>query len=109
MSLTKTRDALNGVDVRNRVTRLLRTEGIEAAYRALVHVCNDPKAPSPAKATAATAIFRAVGLFDSDDGKEKELHEMTAEELAATRRDVMRQLESLKEKGDQADDDSLFG
>ncbi|MEJ0096549.1 MAG: hypothetical protein WDN46_25000 [Methylocella sp.] len=55
----------------------------EEAFAALRSVCNDPKAPAPARATAATSIFRAAGLFDKTDAAadDKPLSELTAEEL----------------------------
>lgn len=60
----------------------LRTEGVRAAYDALVEVCRDGKAPAPARATAGTSLFRAAGLFDrKEGGGSKELHEMDGNEL----------------------------
>ncbi|MEJ0095710.1 MAG: hypothetical protein WDN46_20570 [Methylocella sp.] len=63
--------------------QLIRREGAEEAFAALRSVCNDPKAPAPARATAATSIFRAAGLFDKTDAAadDKPLSELTAEEL----------------------------
>jgi hypothetical protein len=64
--------------------QLIRREGAEEAFAALRSVCNDPKAPAPARAAAATSIFRAAGLFDKTDAAadDKPLSELTAEELA---------------------------
>ena len=65
------------------IRRQIKVEGLSAAYDALVSVCRDPKAPAPAKATAAIALFRGGGVFESmnDDLDQKEPHEMTAQEL----------------------------
>ena len=43
--------------------------GIFVAYRALLSVCKNEKAPPPSRATAATAIFRAGGLLNSAETK----------------------------------------
>lgn len=62
----------------------IQTEGAEAAYAAALAVCQDAKAPAPARATCATTILRAGGYLSArEDGTPKEPHEMTASELAA--------------------------
>ena len=63
----------------------VHTEGVVVAYETALAICKDPKAPSPAKATASATIFRVAGYFDRRDGGdgEKQPHEMTPDELAA--------------------------
>ncbi|MEJ0095513.1 MAG: hypothetical protein WDN46_19540 [Methylocella sp.] len=75
--------------------QLIRREGAEEAFAALRSVCNDPKAP--ARATAATSIFRAAGLFDKTDAAtdDKPLSELTAAELDQVVRRAQRSLDSL--------------
>ncbi len=61
----------------------IQTEGAEAAYEAALAVCQDTKAPAPARATCATTILRAGGYLATKEsgGPAKEPHEMTADEL----------------------------
>lgn len=61
----------------------IQTEGAEAAYKAALDVCQDTKAPAPARATCATTILRAGGYLVSKEGESstKEIHEMTSAEL----------------------------
>lgn len=69
----------------------IATNGLRVAYAALFAVCMDPKAPAPAKATAGVALLRAAGVFANvDEGADKSLHEMTAEELDAEIRRLRR-------------------
>ena len=64
-------------DARDALRRKIRREGAQAAYESLLAVCRDPKAPSPAKATAGVALLRAAGLLgkkaeeDADETEEK--------------------------------------
>jgi len=78
----------------------IRREGARAAFEALLAVCKDPKAPAPARATAATSIFRASGLFERSDNTEdgKLLSEMSPSELNA----VIRRHEREMERADAA-------
>lgn len=60
----------------------IATRGIRISYGALISVCQDPKAPAPAKATAGVALLRAAGVFArEDDTAELEPHQMTAAQL----------------------------
>ncbi len=62
----------------------IQTEGAEAAYEAALAVCQDTKAPAPARATCATTILRAGGFLNTrEDNAPKEPHEMTPAELNA--------------------------
>ena len=62
----------------------IQTEGVEAAYAAALAVCQDTKAPAPARATCATTILRAGGFLNAcEDNTPKEPHEMTPAELNA--------------------------
>lgn len=69
-----------------RFHRLVRTEGLMAAYKAAIDVASDKSAPSPARATAATTLMRAAGVLDAkgrDDPGGKSIAQMTAAEMAA--------------------------
>lgn len=60
----------------------LQTEGVEAAVDALIAVCRDKNSPANAKSTAGSALLRANGLFEKGTAApEKELHEMSLDEL----------------------------
>lgn len=91
-----------------RVRRRVKTEGLEAACEALVRVCRDPKAPAPAKATAATTLFRAAGMLEKSDEELSEISpaDMTPEQLDRAlrqarqfRREVARRLGIEEELG----------
>ena len=103
MSTKERREALE------RARHKLQTEGIEAAVEALVSVCRDPKAPAPAKSTAGTSLLRANGFFDRAAMEpEKELHEMSLDELKARATRLERDREALLAEI-EGDDDSVFG
>lgn len=70
-------------DARAHLLERVHTEGVLVAYETALAVCRDPKAPAPAKATAAATLFRVAGYFDRKDAAEpdREPHEMTADEL----------------------------
>jgi hypothetical protein len=86
----------------------IRTEGAEAAFNALLRVCNDPKASAQALATAGSTLFRATGLLEkSEDGDGKPPHEMSAEELNAAVREAKAYLASRITSDE--DNESLFG
>lgn len=94
-----------------RVRRRIQIEGASVAVEALLAVCKDPKSPAPAKATAGVALLRAAGLADkTTDPSEKELHEMTGQELAQAiqrLRDEQAELDSVDD--DQDDEDGVLG
>ena len=81
----------------------VRTEGLTAAYEAALEVCRDKKAAPAARATAAGWIFRVAGFeAKKNDGAGRQLHEMTAEELAAEHQkaqDELERLEALRSRG----------
>ena len=85
----------------------IQTEGAEAAYAAALSVCQDTKAPAPARATCSTTLFRAAGFLNVRDGEApKEPHEMTAAEIDA-------RIDELRNGGGQdlgagVDDPSVF-
>ena len=87
--------------------RRIQTEGLPAAFDALMAVCKDPKAPAPAKATAGTTIFRAGGVFDKDahKGSNKPVEDMTAEEIATRLAELRAQQAEFLERADDADED----
>lgn len=71
----------------------IRTVGVTAAFNAALAICEDAKAPAPARATASASIFRVAGYFEKNtsDASRKEQHEMSSEELA----DAIQELEDL--------------
>jgi hypothetical protein len=77
-------------DAMRRQRTRLQTEIAPDAITALWEVARDKAAPPAARATAGTTLIRAAGFFDrSEAGKlEKEIHEMTLEELDARRREL---------------------
>ncbi|SFK79494.1 hypothetical protein [Methylocapsa palsarum] len=81
--MTKKQSSTTPLEALADLRKLIRREGAEEAFAALRAVCNDSKAPAPARATAATSIFRAAGLFDKAEAEidDKPLSEMSAEEL----------------------------
>jgi len=99
-------------DAFDRVMHRIRSEGIEAAYDALVGVCRDEKSAAPARSSAGTAIFRAAGLFDANrDGGTKAPSEMSPQELARTldklKRDLAdREAQKAIEGADDETDDA---
>lgn len=82
----------------------MSTEGAEAAYAAALAVCQDPRAPAPAKATCATTILRAGGYLSTKAGEEaaKDPSEMTTAELHAR----LAELQASREGPDDAEDGS---
>lgn len=96
-------------DTFDRVMHRIRTEGIEAAFDALVGVCRDEKSAAPARSSAGTAIFRAAGLFDAnrDDGTGKAPSEMSPQELARALDKLKRELSDNEARRaiEGADDD----
>jgi len=74
----------------------LQTEGVEAAVDALIDVCRDKEAPANAKSTAGSALLRANGLFEKGTtAQEKELHEMSLDELREHSARLERDLEGM--------------
>jgi hypothetical protein len=67
----------------DKLRKMMRRRAPLPAFRALLDVCQDPKAPAPAKATAATTLLRALGFFEKADDREEDARNMTAEELEA--------------------------
>lgn len=98
-------------DKRRDLIERIQTEGAEAAYEAALAVCLDPKAPAPARATCATTILRAGGYLNikAEDQVPKELHEMTADELAASLREIRGRREHADEQdGSEKTEPSVF-
>jgi hypothetical protein len=89
--------------------RRIALTGVEAAVSALIGVCEDPKAPAPAKATAGTSLLRAAGLFDrvQDAHQDKEASEMTAEELSRAIADLQLRRPGAEDEADEGAD--IFG
>lgn len=66
--------------------RKVRTHGLRVAYRAAVSVCEDPKAPAPARATAAGLLLRAAGVLDAkntEDDDDTPIANMTMAQMRA--------------------------
>lgn len=76
-------------DTQRELLRRIHTEGVVVAYEAALAVARDPKAPAPARATAATTLFRVAGYLDRPaSDRQVQPHEMTPEELAAELRRI---------------------
>lgn len=95
------------------LARELKTKGVRAAYKTAMAVCQDPKAPAPAKATMVTALMRAAGLFArAEDSSALEPHAMTAQqvdaELTRLRRSARRYDGVPAEDGAPADGVDVF-
>lgn len=73
----------------------IQTEGALVAYEAALAVARDPKAPPPARATAATTLFRVAGYFDRSAAADRDVepHQMTPDQLAAELRRIRRHLD----------------
>jgi len=71
-------------EARDWLVREVKTSGARKAYAAAIEVLEDSKAPAPARATMATAIFRVGGFFatSKNDDDRVEPHQMTAAQLA---------------------------
>lgn len=87
----------------------LQTEGVEAAVDALIAVCRDEKAAPNARSTAGSALLRANGLYERGTAApEKELHEMSLEELrersARLEQDKEQALRELRQERETAFD-----
>lgn len=93
-------------DVRDEMLELVETEGIRAAVEAMIGVCRDPKAPAAAKATAAGHLFRvsALGGFgqSSESARQKEIHEMSPEELDIACKTAVRELNARRRHDETA-------
>jgi hypothetical protein len=76
-------DDISPEGAREALNHELRTVGARAAYQALLEVCQDSKAPAPARATSGTALLRAAGYFnrENDRDDEKPIHALTLDEL----------------------------
>lgn len=90
--------------LRASIVRRARTEGIAAAYEAALAICRDPKAPQQARSNAARTLLQIGGLFDkAEHTGRKQIHEMTAEELAAEGERLRRERRQIQEPDAVAD------
>ncbi|WP_168217418.1 hypothetical protein [Paracoccus liaowanqingii] len=93
------------------LTHRIDTIGAEAAFQALLEVCQDKKAAAPARATAGTSLLRAAGRFDKDRyrASDKPPEDMSAAELAAAIARLKAEREGLLAdlSSDPDDDDDL--
>jgi hypothetical protein len=88
----------------------IQTEGVEAAYEAALAVCQDTKAPAPARATCATTIFRAGGFFNArEDQSQKEPHQMTRAEIEARLSEMRPGVAQSADHDDDDDAADVFG
>jgi len=81
--LMRNRHVLGAVkDLQN---RLISGFGCNVALKTLLEVMGDKAAPASARVSAARAMFDAGGLMSKSDerAEEKQLHEMTNDELSA--------------------------
>ena len=68
-------------EVRRLARERLRTEGAEVGVRVLIEIAVDVKQPAGARVQAADKLVKHAGL-SAEGGEERELHEMTGEEIA---------------------------
>lgn len=88
-------------DARDWFAHIVATEGLRIAYNTAVSICQDPKAPAPAKATAVTAILRAAGAFDREkEGGAVEPHNMSGAQLAREIDRLRKRYRQLQGAGD---------
>lgn len=94
-------EGLGDEEIREALLRRLQTTSAAKAIRTSEEVCDNRKAPAQARSQAASNLLRAGGFFArrESDGKDKELHEMTAEEtrelLDRARRDLAARVSTL--------------
>ncbi|MBR0735297.1 hypothetical protein JQ581_00025 [Bradyrhizobium liaoningense] len=94
-------EGLDDEEMREALLRRLQTKDALKAIRTSVAVCDDKKAPAAARVQAASNILRAGGFFarrDPDEGRNKEPHEMTGEELRKFGAQAQRDLRDLLAK-----------
>jgi hypothetical protein len=102
----------NAQDAREWFRQQVRTRGLRVAFQALVSVCEDPRAPAPAKATAGTALLRAGGAFakaEEEGLDEKPLDRMTDSEMERALRRVQAKRKRLSRASRTRDDDEAGG
>lgn len=85
---------LSPAEFASQLRRRAQTEGAQIAYETAVALCQDPKAPAQAKSAALNAILRMGGYFEKlgDDGSDKQVDDMSPEELDAAIRRLRREL-----------------
>ena len=91
---------MSGKKELNEALQELATEGITAAAKALIDVCNDETAPTAARVQAASQILRINGFFDDEekDIKEKALSDATTDDLKAQLRELQQERSLLSAK-----------
>jgi hypothetical protein len=89
--------------------------GIPAAVDAAIDICNDKRAPAPARANAAASLFRVAGFFDrggANEDQDKAPADMTPEELAqaiARLQEDLRRPSVDRDASDADEEDDVFG
>src|SRR5690349_6677230 len=103
-------DDLSPEEAREALDHELRTVGARAAYQALLEVCQDTKAPAPARATAGTALLRASGWFSRDNDREsdKPIHELSMVEIERRIQRLDRQSAEPRRQGRRRDGPDVF-
>jgi hypothetical protein len=96
-------------EARDALDHELRTVGARAAYQALLEVCQDTKAPAPARATSGTALLRAAGYFNREnDRDEKPIHELSMDEIERRIQKLNRQSAEPKRQRRRRDGPDVF-
>jgi hypothetical protein len=102
-------DDLSPEEAREALDHELRTVGARAAYQALLEVCQDTKAPAPARATSGTALLRAAGYFNREnDRDEKPIHELSMDEIERRIQKLNRQSAEPKRRRRRSTEPSVF-
>lgn len=98
-------------EVRERVLRRIRSEGLEVAYEASLELMRDKNAPAQAKSAAVNATYRAAGAYghrdgDCEDGEEKASLEEIQKALAQAY--ALQANASKADKPDDKDEGGIF-
>jgi len=91
-------------EAREQFQRLVKTEGLDVAYRTAISICKDGKAPAPAKATMVVALMRAAGAFArAEEDPVIEPHAMTAAQLEREIKNIRNQAKRRARASDGGD------
>src|SRR5262245_32815509 len=80
-----------GADTKREVKELLQRD-LPTIYNLALDLAKNPELAPSARAKLISDLFRAGGLYENDDdGRAKEPHEMTADEIERAIEDLRRQ------------------
>ncbi|MGU3360681.1 hypothetical protein ACLBWX_10130 [Methylobacterium sp. M6A4_1b] len=102
--MARPRPAAVNSDVLKQIRGRARTEGLPAAFEAVLHTCRNDKARPSERIDAANLICRMSGIFEGageDDSDEKAPSTMTRAELVARAEQARQVLAALDEEAEQ--------